>query len=31
MNERVCDKCSGKRLKKESLSIKLSEKSIMDI
>ena len=31
MNERVCDKCSGKRLKKESLSIKLSEKSIMDV
>ncbi len=31
MNERVCDECSGKRLKKESLSIKLSEKSIMDV
>ena len=31
MNERECDKCSGKRLKKESLSIKLSEKSIMDV
>ena len=31
MNERVCGTCSGKRLKKESLSIKLSEKSIMDV
>ncbi|HYZ95307.1 MAG TPA: excinuclease ABC subunit UvrA, partial [Nitrososphaeraceae archaeon] len=31
MNERVCGACSGKRLKKESLSIKLSEKSIMDV
>jgi excinuclease ABC subunit A len=31
MNERVCDTCSGKRLKKESLFIKLSQKSIMDI
>ena len=31
MNEHVCDKCSGKRLKKDSLSIKISEKSIMDI
>ena len=31
MKEQVCDKCSGKRLKKDSLSIKLSEKSIMDV
>jgi excinuclease ABC subunit A len=31
MNEHVCDKCSGKRLKKDSLSIKISEKSIMDV
>ena len=31
MKEHVCDKCSGKRLKKDSLSIKLSEKSIMDV
>jgi excinuclease ABC subunit A len=31
MKERVCDKCSGKRLKKDSLSIKIAEKSIMDV
>src|ERR671911_263432 len=31
MKEHACDKCSGKRLKKDSLSIKLSEKSIMDV
>ncbi len=31
MKEHVCDKCTGKRLKKDSLSIKLSEKSIMDV
>ena len=31
MNEHVCDKCSGKRLKRDSLSIKISEKSIMDV
>jgi len=31
MKEHVCDKCSGKRLKKDSLSIKISEKSIMDV
>ncbi|HEY6657265.1 MAG TPA: excinuclease ABC subunit UvrA [Nitrososphaeraceae archaeon] len=31
MKEHVCDKCSGKRLKNDSLSIKLSEKSIMDV
>jgi excinuclease ABC subunit A len=31
MKEHVCDKCSGKRLKKDSLSIKLAEKSIMDV
>jgi excinuclease ABC subunit A len=31
MKEHVCDKCSGKRLKKDSLSIKIAEKSIMDV
>ncbi len=31
MKEQVCDKCSGKRLKKDSLSIKISEKSIMEV
>jgi len=31
MNERACDTCSGKRLKKESLFIKLAQKSIMDV
>jgi excinuclease ABC subunit A len=31
MKEHVCDKCSGKRLKKDSLSIKIGEKSIMDV
>ena len=31
MKEHVCDKCSGKRLKKDSLSIKIAEKSIIDV
>ena len=31
MKDHVCDKCSGKRLKKDSLSIKIAEKSIMDV
>jgi len=31
MKEHVCDKCSGKRLKKDSLSIKIADKSIMDV
>jgi excinuclease ABC subunit A len=31
MKEQVCDICSGKRLKKDSLSIKISEKSIMEV
>jgi excinuclease ABC subunit A len=31
MNERVCNTCSGRRLKKESLYIKIFGKSIMDV
>jgi len=31
MKEKPCEKCKGNRLKKEALSVKINEKSIMDI
>jgi excinuclease ABC subunit A len=31
MKEKPCEKCKGDRLKKEALSVKINEKSIMDI
>ena len=31
MKEKPCEKCKGNRLKKEALSVKIDEKSIMDI